>query len=227
MQVRLALAAALLILVSACAQISAIGPDESSDAQQEFLPDGGPPVVNGFYETQGSCPFEGCAAGDLYTTGPVALLERPALDARVVATAPAGEWVSTEGNIYRLRPARGVVVGEVRNLYDSGNGVPVLEIGDVVYAIDVQGEGMTTLWRRGELMSWWDMDGGEVSDGIRWTWSTAEQRAADEAAGGGWWLELVRANGERGWVRDHGNLDCLGVIDASPRCEAHWAASRH
>lgn len=225
MAVRLAIASALLCLVSACAQIGAMERDQSSDAQQaqEFLPDGGPPVTNGFYDAHGSCPFEGCTLGDLYTTGPVPLLERPALDARVVTTAPAGEWLKNGNSIMRLRPSRGVVVGEVHHVYDSGHGVPVLEIGDVVYAVDYEGEGMTQLWRRGEMISW--LDEGNA-DEIRWVDSTPEQRSAADAAGAGWWLELVRANGERGWVRDHANLDCMGVIDAAPRCEEHWAASR-
>ncbi len=235
MTIRLALAATLLLIVCACAQIGgALGGQAEDEPQQaqEFLPDGGPPVVNGFYEAQGSCPFEGCGAGDLFTTGPVELLERPALDARVVATAPAGEWVSTANSFYRHHPARGVVVGEVRQIYDNDadieNGRPTLEVGDIVYATDFGGEGLTELWRRGDLM-WWDSSGGEengVNDGIRWEWGTSEDHEAVMAVGGGWWLELVRANGERGWVRDTGNLDCLGVIDASPRCEARWAASR-
>lgn len=223
MYFRLALAAALLFASVACAQSS------GARQAQAFLPDDGPPIVDGFYNAPGSCPFEGCGAGDLYTTGPVELLERPALDSRVVATVPAGEWVTTENSIYRHRPARGVVVGEVTNIYDDDsnteNGRPTLAIGDVVYATDFGGEGMTELWRRGDRM-WW-MDGGAdasgVSDGIRWAWGTREEAEAVIAAGGGWWLELVRANGERGWTRDVGNLDCLGVIDASPRCEERWA----
>ncbi|OQW56418.1 MAG: hypothetical protein A4S17_13965 [Proteobacteria bacterium HN_bin10] len=234
MQFRPASAAALLLLVSACAQVSSVLDRHRGTAaqqSQEFLPDGGPPVVNGFYDAHGSCPFEGCSMGDLYTTGPVELLERPALDARVIATAPAGEWVSAGDNFYRHRPARGVVVGEVRYIYDNDgdteNGRPTLEIGDVVYATDFGGEGLTELWRRGERM-WWDSAGGEqdgVNDGIRWAWGTSEQHEADVAAGGGWWLELVRANGERGWVRETGNLDCLGMIDPSPRCQERWAAA--
>ena len=92
MQFRLALAAALLLAIGACAQISgALNRDRETQQAQDVLPDGGPPVVNGFYDFEGSCPFEGCGLGDLYALVPVELLERPALDARVVATVPAGE----------------------------------------------------------------------------------------------------------------------------------------
>ena len=149
MQFRLALAAALLLAIGACAQISgALNRDRETQQAQDVLPDGGPPVVNGFYDFEGSCPFEGCGLGDLYALVPVELLERPALDARVVATVQTGEWVSTRNSINRSRPARGVVIGEVRNLYSSGNGIPVLEVGDVVYVVDYEGEGVTRLWRR-------------------------------------------------------------------------------
>ena len=231
MQKRLGMLAALSLLASACALMERTPSDREAPRQaQQFLPDGGPPVVNGFYEAEGSCPFEGCSLGDLYTTAPIELLERPALDARVIATAPAGEWVSTGENFYRHRPARGVVVGEVRNIYDNdaNPGLPTLAIGDVVYATDFGGEGLTELWRRGDRI-WWDSAGGEQdggNDGIRWAWSTSEQHEADVAAGAGWWLELVRANGERGWVHEPRNLDCLGMIDAAPRCEERWAAAR-
>ena len=227
MQLRLALAAVLFLAIGACAQVSgALSRDRETQQAQDVLPDGGPPVVNGFYDFEGSCPFEGCGLGDLYALAPVELRERPAIDARVVATVQAGEWVSTLNSINRLRPARGVVIGEVRNLYDSGNGFPLLAVGDVVYAVDYEGEGMTRLWRRGEFISWQETGSDEngVDDGIRWTWSTEEERAADQAAGAGWWLEVQRANGERGWTRNAGDFDCLAQIDPSPRCEEHWAA---
>ena len=55
MTIRLALTATLLLIVGACAQIGgALGGQAEDEPQQaqEFLPDGGPPVVNGFYEAQ-------------------------------------------------------------------------------------------------------------------------------------------------------------------------------
>lgn len=234
MRVRLIATMALLLLGAGCTQPAdppsaqqpgALQPSAQQagepQAAQVFLPDGGPPVVNGLYDAHGSCPFEGCGLADLYVTAPVEILDRPALDARVIATIPAGEWVSAGDSIDRHRPARGVVVGEVNNL-STIDGVPqTLELGDIVYTTDFGGEGTMELWRRGDRL-WWtspspDDDG--VTDGIRLVWPTDEQRAADQAAGAGWWVELVRANGERGWTRETGDLDCLSLIDAPPHCE--------
>jgi hypothetical protein len=234
MKVRFALSTLLFAFAAACAQFPAWPgrsetPAPAAQPAQEFLPDGGPPVVNGFYDAVGSCPFEGCGAGDVYMTGPVALLERSAPGARVVATIPAGEWAFVANTVSRYRPARGVVVGEVANVSSYGDVQPVLHIGDVVYAIDYEGEGQSTLWRRGDRMTWsdtGDRDSNGVTDGIRWDPSSQEQWAADEAAGAGWWLELTRANGERGWVRDLSNVDCLGAIDAPPHCGTRPAGQR-
>jgi hypothetical protein len=61
MRFRLVLAAVLLFFVGACAQIGAQSP-------QDFLPDRGPPVVNGFYDLDSSCPDGGC--GDARADGP-------------------------------------------------------------------------------------------------------------------------------------------------------------
>lgn len=215
MKFRFALAAALLLALGACAQVSSVldGERETPTQQaQEFLSDGGPPVVNGFYDTQGACPFEGCSLGEWRARGPVELHAQPHPSAPVVATVPPGEWVNTVTSINRARPTRGVVAEAIEiNLYEQEP--KRLEAGEVVYMVDYYGEGEVELWRRGERFPY-------MGEGIRWEFPSEEQRAADTAAGAGWWIEVQRENGERGWVTNGGDFDCVGAIDAPTAC--HW-----
>lgn len=209
MRLRLALVAVLLFAVGACAQLNG---DRETPAQQaqEFLPDGGPPVVNGFYEARGSCPFEGCALGELRARSPVELQAQPQPNAPVVATVAPGEWVNTVHSINRTRPPRGVVT-ETIEIYMSETETKRLEVGEVVYITDYYGEGEVELWHRGERLTY-------SGESINWDFGSDEQRAADAAAGAGWWIEVQRANGQRGWVFGGGDFDCLGYIDAEPAC---------
>lgn len=232
MKSRSALAFWLLVFVGACAQLPGFGGESAPPAQpgqleRAFLPDGGPPVVDGLYDAHDACPFEGCGGrGDAYVSGDVELFDRPAIGARVVGTMPAGTWVQTRGSVLRSRPVRGVVVGEVRNAYLNNGELPVLAVGDVVYAIEYLGEGESVLWRRGDTMTWMDsfrvVDG--VTDGIRWDYLSDDDRLAVHRAGGGWWLEL-EANGLRGWTRELDDVDCLGRIDPPDHCAERWSAN--
>lgn len=131
MQNRSVVTAALLFLISACAQMS----DTHGDARQaqEFLPDGGPPVVNGFYEV----PEKSCSDGsciDVLADAPVDLRDRPHPDATAIASTSGGEWVSWVGYHYRMRPIRGVVQ------HASNQSGVRLRAGDVVYMIDTRAE---------------------------------------------------------------------------------------
>ncbi|MBY0564426.1 MAG: formylglycine-generating enzyme family protein [Hyphomonadaceae bacterium] len=190
MQVRSVAAAALLLLVGACAQLGDVVGSGAPPAQ-EFLPDGGPPVVNGFYEVEEPC--SGCL--DVVASASVELRDRPHPDAAVVATVPGSEWVSWVGTHYRMRPKRGVV-----RQAQIG-----LRAGDVVYMIDsraVDDNPTVAVWFRGEIFSY-DLDVGDA-DYISWdsppiSWDLPS--AADEAAGAGEWFEVRRANGERGYAR--------------------------
>ena len=193
------MAAALVALVGACAQISgALGDRNEADAQpvQEFLPDGGPPVVDGFYEpadntvSEGGCP-------DVRADAAVELRDRPHPDGVVVGSVIRGERVAWVGNHYRMRPTRSVVVrareaGEVR-----------LAVGDVVYLVDTRSEydaeeTYPVIWFRGELFTY-ELDENEAPF-LEWDLQSEAQRAADEAAGAGEWFEVRRANGERGFA---------------------------
>jgi hypothetical protein len=187
----LVLAAALLFLVSACAQMGA-----GAQHSQEFLPGGGPPVVNGFYEpVDNTCSGGGCP--DVRADSAIELRDRPHPDAAVIGSTTAGEWVSWVGNYYRMRPIRGGVLraretGEVR-----------LTVGDVVYIVDTRSEyydeeTYPVIWFRGETFTY-ELDEDEAPF-IQWDLPSEAQRAADEAAGVGEWFEVRRANGERGFA---------------------------
>lgn len=230
MHVRVMLASALAALVGGCAQRSA-APDNSANQAIEpwaqtrsNLPDGGPPVdADGLYDAQGSCPgVNGCGVDHWqYFRQTTALYALPNRTAPVVATIAQGEWASVAGMVYRWRPARGVVIDEEMEGVGSNN---ILNIGDVVYIIDDEGEGYVTLWRRGDHFSWYDIGDGAVRNGIRWD----PDDAADRGAGAGWWVQVRRENGQTGWVSGH-ILECRyrdDPTDATEECNARNAASQ-
>lgn len=222
MMIRFAFVAVLLSLSAACAQISgALSSGEQSAARQaqEFLPDGGPPVVNGYYEAQNACPFEGCTLRDLLATAPVDLRGAPNREAPIVATVPAGEWVSTGRSIDRFRPVRGIVV--TAHNVDTDEGVLRLEAGDVIYVLDSYGEGIRLFWRRGDT---WESTPDD-DDHIRYEWPSDTESAANLAASAGWWIEVRRDNGQSGWVLNGENLDCLDVIDQTETCRLGGGAA--
>lgn len=196
MQIRSVVTAALLFLVSACAQTG------GARQAQEFLPDGGPPVVNGFYEERltWTCPGEGCA--DMAARALVDLRGGPGPDAAVVAKLVTHEWVSRVGALYRMRPIRGVVRQASERYAEGGDGrVLRLEPGDVVYMIDTRLEiedDNPTVWFRGERFVHY-LEEGDV-DPISWDFPSQAQSDADEAAGTGEWIEVRRDNSQIGFV---------------------------
>ncbi|UPT61459.1 MAG: formylglycine-generating enzyme family protein [Hyphomonadaceae bacterium JAD_PAG50586_4] len=199
MRVVLVLAAALLFLVSACAHMGDAG-GAGGRQPQEFLPDGGPPIVNGFYEVGGECEHDSCP--DVRADRAVELRDRPHPDGAIVGSTTRGEWVNWLSHHYRFRPIRGVVL----RARETGN--VRLQAGDVVYIVDTQTEYYAddvspTAWFRGETF-YYQLDEGEA-DYVRWEYlwhsPSAAQRAADEVAGAGAWFEVRRANGERGFAR--------------------------
>lgn len=219
---RMILAAALVALVGACAQLgghsetAAPAASEPWAQTQSNLPDGGPPIdADGLYDSMGSCPGEACEVAHWqYFDAPKELRASPNRTAPVIITLAANEWVSVRDMVHRWRPVRGVVVGDVQGA--DQDETRRLSIGDVVYTIDYEGEGFISLWRRGDLFSWYDPgEEGPVVDGIRWDAFDEAQRAADNAAGGGWWIQLQRENGQTGWVQE---LNCYAGWDPGDKC---------
>jgi hypothetical protein len=211
MKIHLALAVALALLVSACAQISGVlGGQDEDDAPQvrEFLPDGGPPVVDGYYEERAPCSADYCR--DARALLSVTLFDRPHPESAVIAAVPEGEWLSNLGSVYRVRPRRGVVQQAIATEWPSGV-VVRFEAGDVVHSIDFSfdtdaypddpPEGVL-LWFRGALVHYADFQ--EDSGVISW-----EHQSEDGAAANGRWVQVRRDNGQVGFVRD----DFLGCHD--------------
>jgi hypothetical protein len=220
------LVAALLLLVSACAQMPAPY-GARSDGPQEFLPDGGPPVVNGLHDTWHPACSEDCPDG--LAPRPLALLERPDPGAPVVATTDAFEWLSMVGQVYRMRPLRGVVPQSMTQR-DYDGATRDFKAGDILYLVDdrVYDDVPTeVLWLRGAGFSQrvpTFEQGDEVSLIVDWEVSSDAlrdaQTKADEAAGAGWWAYVRRDNGQRGYVLQT-DLDCWWPVDKDPppHCE--------
>ena len=104
---------------------------------------GGPPTVNGVY-TFGDCEGEGgCGYKNWRVIQPTPLRAETLQTARVIATLAAGEWVHVEQIETRLVPRRGIVRANTPNF----------RAGEIVYALENEGEGYVNMWRRGAYVS--------------------------------------------------------------------------
>jgi hypothetical protein len=99
----------------------------------------------------------------------------------LVSAIEAGECVLVENFSSLSAPVRGVVL-ETYGDYAAG---------DVIYSLAYAGEGAVSIWRRGEYMS---TDFEDVA--VRW--DTPSQTIDPRV--GVWW-EVVRSNGQRGWIK--------------------------
>jgi formylglycine-generating enzyme required for sulfatase activity len=201
--------AALLVLVSACVSTKE-EPGAGAQPVQEFLPDGGPPVVNGFYEIQGRPCTKDCP--DVLAVQPTALRKSAHPDAPIVATTGRHEWLSWIGEINRMRPVRGVVPKSMQQRDYDGKTID-FTAGEIVYLIDGRAYDDVpdqALWLRGATIRQrvpGFEQGDEVSLIVDWQTRSEEQEKADVAAGAGWWAQVRRDNGQTGYVLLQ-NLDC-------------------
>ena len=155
-------------------------------------------MVDGVYtypgcEGEGGCPFQ-----NWRTIEPIPLLERQIASARVIGGLTPGEWVHVESVETRLVPRRGIVRGD-------GEG---LRAGDIVYALEYEGEGFTAIWRRGEIVS--------IGDDVRVDWED-QPAPAVVAATLGLWAKVRRENGQVGWVHDS-RFECMGQLAGDEGC---------
>lgn len=137
-------------------------------------------IYAGSYEMTSDCHVKGCAYGSTRFAAATPL--RAIADARspVIATIPPGECVDTESDALMQTPQRGVVLENTDRF----------AAGDVIYLTSSEGEGFSTVWRRGEYLEhYWD----EVV--VRW-----EDEPDHPLAG--YWMQVTRTNGQGGWVRD-------------------------
>lgn len=166
--------------------MSAEAPALSWSARRDAQPlasDVPPPqdIYQGSYEMTSDCPEQGCAYGPARFATNTLLYERQDTRAPIVATIPVGECALKTGRDALLSsPRRGVV------LETSGR----FAAGDVIYLTNYDGEGYSTVWRRGEYIS-------EFLDDVAVRWDDAPKDPRE-----GYWVEVARANGGTGWALD-------------------------
>lgn len=141
-----------------------------------------PPVdiYEGSYEMTSDCHEKGCAYGSARFSADMPLYSDTNSSGAVVASIPAGECVDTEADKLLQSPRRGVVL-ETQGRF---------AVGDVIYLTAYEGEGYSTVWRRGEYL-----DGFQDEAVVRWDNAPAHPRA-------GYWIQVTRSSGQGGWVRD-------------------------
>lgn len=158
----------------------------------------GPPTVNSVY-VSGNCEGEGgCPYRNWRTSKKTPILGQRVNNARVIGTLVPGEWVHVEAVEMRLVPRRGILRA------DAGG----LRAGEVIYELEYEGEGFTTIWHRGEL-SILDYDAP-----VDWEDSLPPP---DVAATLGLWAKVKRKNGQIGWVHDP-SFECMGPLAGDEGC---------
>ena len=170
-----------------------------------------PPLTDGIYIGYGACPGEGCSiAGHIRATSDGTLVDGPVSGAAVIGVIKAREWVEVLDTQERLVPVRGVLRREAQ-------GLDGLKPGDVVYMRGYEGEGGSTLYRRGQDYSWCDQGLPEDSDEreIEWDFTEPPQDLVDRT---GFFIQVRRADGQEGWLGAGGDFQCVGAIDATRDC---------
>jgi hypothetical protein len=138
-------------------------------------------IYAGSYEMTSDCHQNGCAYGHALFAAATPLYAKQDARSKIVATIPASECVLNTGNDALLSaPQRGVVL-ETAGRFTAG---------DVIYLTNYEGEGYSTVWRRGEFFA-------SFSDEVVVRWDEAPQDPRT-----GYWVETTRANGQKGWTRD-------------------------
>ena len=162
--------------------------------------DQGPPTLNGVYIEKGACPGEGCyLEGKIKAREAASLFQEKRTDSPVLATIDPNEWVEILGTEDRLVPRAGT---------DRA-------MGEVVYMLGYEGEGCSTIWKKGELSSWCDDDGDLSNDSIVWS-----ELVDSTDTSLGFWVEVKRANGQIGWLGadSTGSFACAGYQDRDSDC---------
>lgn len=187
---------ATAVALSACSSLPRIGQD-------------GPPTINGVYSFAG-CQGEGaCLFANWRTVTATPVLAASDPKAAVIGTLAPGEWIHVEQFETRLIPARGVVKTSTETF----------RAGEIIYALQYEGEGYVTIWRRGAYAT---LDPEDPVD-IAWDERVAPPR--DVAGTLGTWVRLRRENGQTGWVRldldrdgSDRQFECTGPLAGDADC---------
>jgi hypothetical protein len=164
-----------------------------------------PPLTDGVYIVRGICFGEGGCNRHWRASAAVPLHERPDPASPIVATLASGEWVDPVDGQYRFVPLRGVV--------HTATTKPPLAVGDVVYRLQPLGEGFYAFWHKGQTPEH-DWAEGDPNEPIKW------DEAPQDPPGVvlGWWVQLWRANGQTGWVKEPSSFECMGSLQGSANC---------
>lgn len=202
-------AAALFAVLSAC-------PSPAESQQPPALnEDAPPPLTNGIYIDYGACPGEGCSIGFyLRATEEGTIVDGPTADAAAIGVTKPHEWLQVVDTQDRLIPRRGVLLRESEQLEG-------LKAGDVVFMLGYEGEGCSTLYRRGKSYSWCDYSWSDNQEPeIKWDEVIVPPELANQI---GFGVQIRRADGQAGWL-GAGDIQCAGAIDATRDCP-FWLGS--
>ena len=208
MRQRVWLLAIVGMALASCSPQQAPAPPEAAVIPQVVAPpvavaspaDQGPPTVNGIYIDKGACPGEGCyLESKIKAREAAALYQEKRADSPVLATIEPDEWVEILSTEDRVVPVPGT---------DRAT-------GERVYMLGYEGEGCSTVWKKGELSSWCDDDGDLSNDSIVWS---GPVDSTDTSLG--FWVEVKRANGQTGWLGQDStrSFACTGYQDRDPDC---------
>lgn len=136
----------------------------------------------GFEQTSDDCVGPDCNLGAMRVAAATSIRTRYEPDAPIVARIAAAECVLIETSSLLEVRRRGVVL-ETFGAFTAG---------DVIYHLAYDGEGASSVWRRGETL----VVGYDDTPVVRWDPmpATPDPRA-------GVWFKLQRANGQSGWAK--------------------------
>ncbi len=165
-------------------------------------PDVGPPTVNGVFAQPDVCPGEGCDTTMWWRAKASVPLYKAPGSPRIIGYAKPGDRAAVRETLYWSHPQRGVV------LIDA----PPFKQGDVIYALIPEGEGYTTVWRRGEQLTLppddeLDSKGRQV---VQWN----EAPRPDDI----WWVKVRTSHGLTGWLKDPEAFACMGKLAGDENC---------
>lgn len=177
--------------------------DDAAPVEAAARAPDGPPMTDGVYTFQG-CEGEGaCLFQNWRSIAATPLLADSSSDARVIATLSVGEWVHLEEVVTRLIPERGIVRADTPNF----------RAGEVVYALQNEGEGYVVHWRRGEYLS------VGYDDPVEIDWQPGDAPSAAAEASLGAWARVTRASGQVGWVHfARGQFECTSPLAGDEGC---------
>ncbi len=155
-----------------------------------------PPIP---YEDSGACPFEGCVYRKWIANKEVPMRTDMKRDALIKFTVNKGEKVTAlTGIVVTTTP------GEAKVLKPIVIGGITANVGDVVYILTYQGEGISTLWYKGKI---WNPGPDEDNASIR---DSLEYEKASEST---WWVQVKNRKGQVGWTNQPDDFSNKDLFD--------------